>query len=619
MNAQKASAPVRFARIAAVAILVIVAAAIVVRLAGRRGAPPAPQAAPPVVSPSPDRVVDLQERVRQREFKDGRPVADIRGDRFFRGPDGRNHLAGAVEVVSFGPAGETASRLTAGEIVYDPGSLRFAITGNVRVEAGGVVLQGEAFEYDKAKGRFETKTGGRFSSASMAGSAGTVLYAEAADEIRLGGGFRVDLAAPGRPNEALNVSGDSFEYARRERRGRIDGRASIAGADFRGTSAAVSFAASRDESSFESAVLEGGARIVPGPKAFGGAGSGEVVADRIDVSFSREPAGFSIKTSGPSGLLDRSAADRTVTVRAATIRLIFSAADGRSAWSASGGFRAEIAEAGAVVRTLEGEEAASGSGDVLEAAGAAGRPAVAESAEARIEAPKIAVAAGTGDVLASGGAACVLRKTEGRQAVGFLSPSEDASVSCETLDARPGTSTSRFAGNVVVRQGGNTVRAAELELAGEAGRMSGSGGVAVTLTEAPSASGTGRTVELGGADMAYRPDLRTLTLSSKAYVRLPEAGLEASTVTAVIGRDGRTVESLTAARGVVVSKGRYVGRSEAASYDAAAGRLTLTGNPVLNDGKGGSARGVKLTFDLADDKISIENEGVGRATTVVRS
>jgi hypothetical protein len=42
-------------------------------------------------------------------------------------------------------------------------------------------------------------------------------------------------------------------------------------------------------------------------------------------------------------------------------------------------------------------------------------------------------------------------------------------------------------------------------------------------------------------------------------------------------------------------------------------------NPILTDDKGGSARGAKLTFDLADDKILIENEGPGRAATVIRS
>jgi lipopolysaccharide export system protein LptA len=110
-----------------------------------------------------------------------------------------------------------------------------------------------------------------------------------------------------------------------------------------------------------------------------------------------------------------------------------------------------------------------------------------------------------------------------------------------------------------------------------------------------------------------------LTLAAKAYVRLPQASLEAGTVSAVLGRESKAVESLTASTGVAVSSGRYVGRSESASYQAATGRITLTGRPVLTDDKGGSARGDKLTFDLSDDKILIENEGQGRATTVVRS
>lgn len=613
MSAQQASAPVRFARIAATAALVIVAAAIVVRLAGRRGAPPVP----PAVSPPADRVVDLQERVRQREFKDGRPVADIRGDRFFRGPDGRNHLAGAVEVVSFGPGGETASRLTAGEIVYDPGSLRFSVTENVRVEAGGVVLLGDAFEYDKAKGLFETKAGGRFSSASMAGSAGAVLYAETAGEIRLGGGFRVEIGAPGRPNEVLDVSGDSFEYDRRERRGRIDGRASIDGGGFRGTAVSASFIASPDESGFESAIFENAAAVdLEGHWPEGG--SGEIRADRISVTFGPGPAGLSLQARGGAKLFLRSADGGPATVSAATIVLSRSRTDSPPAWSASGGVRVGMTGAGAAGRTLDGEEATCGPDGALRLSGRPGRPAVADSAEARIESPEIAVAAGTGGIRASGGAACVLKEADGRRAMGF-SPSEDVSVTCETLEAGPGTSTYVFTGNVAVRQGGSAIRAAAIEAAGETGRMSGSGGVAVTLTEAPSDGQPGRAVDLGGADMAYEPGRRVLTLSTKAFVRLPEAGLEASTVTAVIGPDGRTVGSLTAARGVVVSKGRYVGRSEAASYDAAAARLTLTGSPVLTDGKGGSARGAKLTFDLADDKISIENEGDGRAATVVRS
>jgi lipopolysaccharide export system protein LptA len=221
--------------------------------------------------------------------------------------------------------------------------------------------------------------------------------------------------------------------------------------------------------------------------------------------------------------------------------------------------------------------------------------------------------------LASGGVAGVLKDDEGRRKAGFFSPGEDVVFSCRQLELRPEISVSLFTANVLLSQGTDTLRAYEIELAGDQGRMSGAGGVAITLTEAAEGRAGLRTIDLGGEEMAYRPDLGTLTLTTKAYVRLPEAGLVAERVSAVMGRGGQSLESLTAAGGVAVSRGEYVGRSEAAAYQAASDRLTLTGSPVLTDGKGGSARGVKLTFDLADDKILLENEGPGRSTTIIRS
>ncbi len=96
--------------------------------------------------------------------------------------------------------------------------------------------------------------------------------------------------------------------------------------------------------------------------------------------------------------------------------------------------------------------------------------------------------------------------------------------------------------------------------------------------------------------MAYRPDTRTLTLTSKAFVRLPEASLEAGSVSAVIGREGRGVESLAAAGGVAVTKGGYVGRAAAATYEPEADRITLTGQPRPDRRKGRLRQGDQIDF-----------------------
>ena len=615
MKAQKASTPVKLAAWTAAVALVVLTVAVAFRLAGRRQ--PGPAAA--AVKPLPEAQVALKERVKHEEYLDGRLRTSARGDRAFVDPDGRNRLEGSVEVMNYGPAGDALSRLTADRVVFDKGSVHFVISGAVRVETGGVVLEGDSFEYDRTAGLFGTTGGGRFASERTSGRAPEISYRESEEEVRLGGGFRVEMAVKDQTDRALAISGDSFVYDRREFRGRVEGRAALECRDFRGASAVASFVASQDESSLESAVFEGAAKVVLGGKEPAGEGSGQILADRIAVSFSRDPSGLSILTSGRSSLFLRSAADRTETILAPTALLSFDRVNGRWTWTASGGIRAETAEAGGLGRTLEGEEAVFDSAEVLGVFGGPGRPAVADSAEARIEAPKILVASATGEVLATGGVVGVLKRGEERRRVGFFDPGEDVAFSSERLELRPETSTSIFTGNVLVRQGANTLRAEEVELAGDAGGMSGGGGVAVTLTEAVEGQVRARTIELGGQEMVYSPGQRTLTLTSKAYVRLPEAGLEARRVSAVINREGHSVESLSAATGVAVSKGRYVGRSEAAIYQAATGRITLTGKPVMTEAEGGSIRGDKLTFDLADDKILVENEGQGRSTTVIKS
>jgi len=618
MSAQKASTPVRFARLAAVAALIGLAVLLIIRLAGRRETPPAAPAAPPPGG----QVVDLKEKVRHQEFRDGRAVADIRGGSFFRGPDGRNHLAGSVEVLSLGSAGETVSRLTADEVAYDPGSLRFTISGHVRVEAGGVVLEGEAFDYDKSTGLFETKTGGRFSSKTMRGSAPDISFSEGADEIRLGGGFLAAIAAAGRAGETLDISGDSFSYLRRERRGRVEGRAGLRAGGCRGTSDTVSFVAAGDEAAFESAVFEGAARLVFGEGAPGGRGTGEVRADRIAVAFSREPfAVNTLEAGGDVGISARDPDGRKTDVGAPAATLKLSPEGELTTWTASGGLAASFDDgAGGAGFSLEADTAVFDRADgIVRAQGRPGRPAVAGSEEALIEADAISAGPGPRDLVASGRVECLLRSGNRKRARGFFSSAEDVSVSCGSLVLREGAPSFSFSEDVRARQGADILRADELELTLETGDMSGRGGVSAELSQTIPGDAEKRTVEIGGQDMVYRPDITTLTLSSKAYVRLPEARLEAGTISAVIGRESKAVESLEARTAVAVSKGRYRGRSDTASYQAATRRITLTGKPVLTDGKGGSARGAKLTFDLADDKILIENEGTGRATTVVRS
>lgn len=617
MSAQRASGPVRLAAFAAAAVLVVLAAVLIVRLAGRRE-PARPSEN--VGSPPEGRTVDLKERVRHEEYEAGRLVAVIRGDKFFLGPDGRNHLRGSVEVVTFGPAGETVSRLAADEVAYAPGSSRFSFSGHVRVAAGGVVLEGDGFDYDKTGGTFGTSVEGRFASKTMTGRAKGLVYSESAGEIRLGGGFEAVLAAPGEAGKPIVLSGASLSYRSGDRRGRVDGQAAFSDGRIRGSSSSLSFTAAGDESALDSALFEGQARVdLAGPDREAREG-GSIAADKVDVSFRRGLVS-SAEAEGSVVFSLQPPAGPSVRVRAGSAKFSVGPDGTPGDWAASGGVTAEIGpdgDGGMTAVASDSTEFAVATG-ILRAGGQAGRPAVAESAGIRIEAPLLTVGPAAGDLAASEGVRCVFKPGQGDRTAGFFSAGEEAFVTADRLVRMDGTGIVAFAGTVRAWQGGESVSAGELEISGDGEGMRAGGGVSAALVLSAAAAGPERHVEIGGAAMEFSAAGRALSFEGRSYVQLSGARLEARSVSAVLAPGARAVASLSARTDVVLSKGRYEGRGAAAAYEAASDRLVLTGKPVLTDGKGTAARGDKLTFDLADDKILLENEGQGRTTTVVKS
>jgi len=615
MSPQKASRPARLASLVALAALLVVAGLVAVRLAGRREAPRPPAAEPPPEG----RRVDLKEQVRHEEYREGRLVASVRGDTFFLGPDGRNHLRGAVEVVNYGPSGDVRSRLTADEIVYDKDAVLFTLTGRVRVEASGAVLEGGSFDHDKGKGIFGTKAGGAFSSRTMTGKAAEIVYSESADELRLDGGFEVALLAAGRPGEPVVLRGRAFTYRRAERRGRVEGRAELAGGGCRGRSDGLSITAAEDEGSVGSAVFEGGARVVLSGPDESVPERGSVEAEKVEVSFGGGLIA-SAEADGAVLLAVKPARGPRVRVRAGNAKIDFDPDGSPGDWTVWGGFRADPVEGSGRASVLEGESAAfDQAAALLRVAGAAGRPAVADSPEARVEAPFLTVGPGEGDLEASGGTVCLLKPAEKSRTAGLFSPGQAVRVTAERLVFRGGAGAASFSGEVRLSADKDSVLAREIEISDVAGELRGAGGITAELACPASRGAPDGRVHLGGESVVFSSAGRTLSFQGRSTVRLGEARLEAATVTAVLGGEAGTVGSFTAKTDVVLSRGKYEGRAGAASFEAKTDRIVLTGRPVLTDEEGGSARGDKLTFDLADDKILIENEGPGRSTTVVRS
>ena len=486
MSAQRASGPARFAGFVAAAALVVVAAVLAVRLAGRRETPPAGLPRPPARRTA---SVDRKEQVRHEEYKDGKLAAAVRGDAFFLGPDGRDHLRGAVEVspVRARRRDRLAAHGRRGRLRQGRAPFRHLRPGPCRGRRRHPRRRSRS-STTRPQGPSGRRPAGGSLRKRCRGEAQEVCYAEGPDEVRLGGGFKAGTAAEDGSGGGLVLSGDSFVFDRRGRRGRADGRAALEGRGLRGLGG-------------DRSVRRVRGRVVPRvrrPRACRGgalpwerdAGRGKRGGPRrADRSLVRprpvRPRGdpglgplppLSPVRAGPDGGRSRAEDPPELRPRARPLDLVRL---GRRPGGARGGRPARP-------RRSKGTRPCSTAAGVLGIHGRSGRPAVADSDEARIEAPKILVASDGGRVLATGGVACVLKKEEGRRAVGFFSPRQDVAVSSDALEISPGVSKSLFTGRVLVSQGTDTLRADEIELVGDTGEMRGRGGVRAVRTAAAS-------------------------------------------------------------------------------------------------------------------------------------
>jgi lipopolysaccharide export system protein LptA len=614
MAARDASAPVRFARRGTAAALVVLVAVVAWFLIVRRPRP-APEKSE-AGAPAGQRI-DRKEGVRHLEYKDGKVWADVRADRFFLGDDGMNHLEGAVEIVDYeGEAGRRI-RISADTVVYDPGMVHFTISGHVQIVSGDLRFESDSFEYDKSLKLFRTDRGGVLASDRLSGSGREFAYAEDGAELRMSGGFRLEVKERPQPSGTAVISGDTLRYRREEKTGQVEGRARVSYEKGEGEADRLGFRLSEDGRFLSSATFEGRARSlfrdgegrraveagVIGIRLFSG-------SSRVSEAEAREECRLAV--DGPD--------EPSARVRSGVLRLTFDRNGRLDGWKASDSALMSLEEKGGEKREVEGEEISyTDEPRSLAVRGASGKTARMESGDSRIEAPVIGLEVGPGNIQGSGGVKCLMKVRPDAPAFGFFSRDKALFVACERMSSADEGRRVSFEGDVKVWQGEDSLLAGSLKVLKETGEITGRGEVrAGFLHPRPGASGDGR-VEVRGDEIEYSPGDRTVSFRGGGSVRMPDASLSASEVFVDLRKESRDIRSLRAEGKVAVFQGNCEGRGGQAVYDPEADTVVLTGRPFLVEKDKGTSRGDKLTFHLADGKILIENKGQGRSITVVKS
>ncbi len=579
---------------------------------------------PAASSPPVGQALDRKEGIEHVLFKGDTGKVKVKADRFHVGEDKLNHLEGNVEVVDYGRKGGRETRINADRVDYNPEMTRFLAVGRAVVRDGDAVIESSSLSYDKSGEIFQTDQGVVFSSARIRARGRSFVYRKRHEIIELNGDISVEVRPRDESIPPLAITGDSFIFRRKARTGRIEGHVGLTQGKSRGTTDKLSFQLTRNEQEVRAITLMGGAKITliredngsrePAPQ--------QIEAGEIWIStYPTDQAISRLTAKGGSILHISLSAGSADEVLSDSATMSFDRKGGMSTFMAVKSVRMRIGTG------KEGEEKRVSGERVtyrrkdgfLRAGGDNKAPARIDTARSEIEALMVRVNMDSGDMAALNGVKLLLKPGKAGETVGFFAGDKPVFITSGAMGYTKARKMFAFKENVRIWQDKDVVLAGEFDIHEDTGRVFGRGGVTAGFTKAPREGRPEERLTITADAMGYEPKDRRIAFSGGCTLVSPRIRMTSSSLEIELKEGGREMGRLTAKGKILIVQGTKEGRGEEAVYDFEAETVVLTGHPVLIEKDKGATEGDKLTFNLADDKILIENIEKDRSATVIKS
>jgi lipopolysaccharide export system protein LptA len=589
---------------------------------------------PPTIVPSkaadvPAKQVEKQEGIEHLEFRGERTI-HVKAGSWHRGEDGRFYIEKNVEVRDLAKRGGREVYISGDMITYDKDWTEARLEGNAKIRYGDLLFESSGFDYRKAADVLSTEHGVVISSPKINGSASRMMYSFKDEIIRLEGAVSLQAKGASADDPPFVVKGEVLTYRRLERRGRGEGNVEFFLGESSGRAAAIDFRMTDDEKYLLDFSLRGEAQASLSEATGSGAGgptvsrAREIRAEEMDGrAFLNMNKIHSIEARGGCSLNTHSSEGLPIKVRSAEMLMVFDRWGGLREYRAFSG--ASLVESGAdgrVARTLSGESIViEGPGDLLRIAAPAGGEALVDSADSEITGQEIHLAPRTEDIYASGSVKLLLKtRTKGRESVGFFSGEQPVMAVGENLSFANGLDRLILSEGARMWQGKQMLSGKEISVQRDTGELRGSGGVQAVFPRASKKEGgEEERLEVGGDSLTFSSKDHLLKYQTSCWLKTQDVSLTSDRIDVFLAGEGNAIRAIEANARVVIVSGFREGRGDKAIYDPDKETIDLTGHPSLTDKEKGVIEGDKLTFNLGDGRIHVENSGRERSVTVIKS
>ena len=175
-----------------------------------------------------------------------------------------------------------------------------------------------------------------------------------------------------------------------------------------------------------------------------------------------------------------------------------------------------------------------------------------------------------------------------------------------------------FYGGIKIWQQKQMLLAEVFYLYKDTGKFLGSGGVKTVFPYESKNDEGEKKIEIESEELSYKPEKNEVAYQGNCILKVKDIQMQAQILSVLLDEIQGTVTGISAEGEVKVIQNKSEGQGEKAFFNVEEEIFILEGHPELIDENRGRIEGDKLTFHMADGKITVENKGKERSISVIK-
>ncbi len=613
---------------------------------------------PPVVRPETkpltQQKVDIAEGIKVSKVTGGRNELYIEAPRKSIGPDGLVHWTGKegqpdamIEIESRAPDGRVRFAAKAKEAVTDADMNRADFLGNVVVVMEGITVSGSTFQFDKKTNAVTSAVPAHFEAKRFRGDCRRATYEIDAGKILFSGGVSLAVTAWANDPNPLVFTSEEMSYEKPSRTGQIRGNVVVTHGRSRGRADVVEFAQFVDKEGFRLFEFRGGVTI----------DADERPADQPVAAKAKAPAAGDAAPVKDDDLIILQGGRQHMEAGAITM-LPYPGEEWLHVISLKEGGRVEVfSDDGRQTTFSAGElDFFYGPDGTLQDFNLRRDVRILGEAEKQarlVEGPKIDYNTNQGDLVVdglgqkartiSGGREVTAEKMflnlrsnnfrmvgdvrivnhpqpDEKRTAGLFAPDEEFYMIAGEAAYDAETRLFRLSGKSRLWQGRDSLEAEEVEINEETGDLTAKHNIRSVFFHRPKGKDQDEKIEVTGNRLDRIAKTNRIYYEQSCSVSVAAIVLKSGRLILEPAEEAGKFKRIFADGGrvTILQEGKRA-EGDQADYDLAEDKIVLTGRVSLEDKEKGVSRGGKLTFNLADGKISIEKQDAERSATIIKS